>query len=334
MLKDLVIGDMHFGVKSNNVTWLDQQVRFFNEQIFPLVESHDRVIILGDLFDVRYSVQQQVGYEVKNLIRRLSSMNKPVYIIAGNHDYYSPIIDFEKCNAYEVVFGEEFEMVHDNVHFITSAPLLTDRTLMLPWYCTEDEERYVQVTKEYRGQYDVIYCHTDLEHWPENKIALKGDAVVYSGHIHYPWTNPQAGLYNIGAACAFTFNDVNAERYVYTICGKDITERHKNVTTPLFKRFYNERVFTLQKEDTINSYVHLYISKENIAKASYIERIAEIKKTFPYLLMRVVQTDELFDSLTIGGADLSTNIHEYIHKNMPQHLQPKLEIIDNKLKEH
>ena len=69
-MRELVIGDVHFGIKTNSVTWLETQLEFFNKQVIPAIkEKHiNRVIFLGDIFDIRYAVNQQVGIEVKSLI--------------------------------------------------------------------------------------------------------------------------------------------------------------------------------------------------------------------------------------------------------------------------
>ena len=121
-MKDLVIGDIHFGIKTNSPVWLEHQVNFFEKQIFPIIKknNYDRVVFLGDIFDIRYSINTQVGIKVKNLIRYMSKTFPKVefYFIAGNHDYYCPQIEFETDNAYNLLFGEEFEFVHKNIHFI------------------------------------------------------------------------------------------------------------------------------------------------------------------------------------------------------------------------
>lgn len=333
-MKDLVIGDIHFGIKTNKLIWMQKQLQFIRTQVEPLIDRHERVIILGDLFDIRYSVNTQVGCEVKNVIRELLKKHKNVdfFIVAGNHDYYSPMIEFEHLNAYELVFGEEFINAYDNLYIISSLPLLKDRTLFLPWYFTENDERYLATMKEYDGQFDIIYCHTDCEHWSEAKARLKGDAYVYSGHIHYPYVNKELKLYNIGAACSFTFNDVNAERFIYTIEDGVIVNSYENVTTPRFRRYYNDRIFTLTAEDLVNTTTQLCISPENKNKAAYRERIREIKSTYVDCDIKVVDVDEIttFDGET---ADLSTNIYEYIRQNMPSHLNNKFETLTNKLKE-
>lgn len=331
-MKDLVIGDVHFGIKTNNVTWLTQQVDFIRKEVFPRIDEHDRVIFLGDLFDVRYSINTQVGCEVKKLIREMLQHHKNVqfYMIAGNHDYYSPVIDFEEYNAYELVFGEEFILANPNLHIVTSLPLLDNRTLMLPWYFTENEERYMSVMKEYRGKFDIIYCHTDCEHWSTDKAKLKGDASVYSGHIHYPYMNDELKLYNIGASCAFTFNDVNSSRFIYTIEDGVITVSYENNVTPKFHYYYNDRIFTLTASDLENAYTQLCISKNNINKAKYIEQIKYIKSTYTDCVIKTTVIDESIND-HIGGVDFNTNIQEYIKNNMPDHLKVKYQLLNDKI---
>ena len=334
-MKDLVIGDIHFGIKTNSQIWMDKQLAFIRNQVMPLIDSHDRIIFLGDLFDIRYSVNTQVGCEVKNLFREMleNHRDKHFYLIAGNHDYYSPVISFEHFNAYELVFGEEFVNIHQNMTIVSSLPCLDNRTLMLPWYFTENDERYEATMKEYAGKFDIIYCHTDCEHWSDTKARLKGDAAVYSGHIHYPWMSKELNLYNLGASCSFTFNDVNAQRFIYTIEDGVITDKYENITTPRFRRYYNDRIFTLTADDLINTSTQLCISPENKNKAAYRERIREIKTTYIDCDIKVVDTNEIDNSFDGEMADLSTNIQEYIRQNMPQHLTKKYTILTDKLNE-
>jgi hypothetical protein len=332
-LKDLVIGDLHFGIKTNNISWLTQQLQFVDTCVIPNIDGHQRVIFLGDLFDIRYSINTQVGCEVKKKVRKMLKQypNVEFFFIAGNHDYFSPIVDFEEYNAYEVVFGGEFVDIYKNLHIISTVPYLDNRTLMLPWYFTEDDARYTATTKEHRGQYDIIYCHTDCEHWSADKTALKGDAAVYSGHIHYPYVNEESKLYNIGAACAFTFNDANSERYIYTIENGVITKSYENTVTPRFRRYYNERIFTLTETDINNSYTQLCISADNINKANYIEQIKQLKSTYINCNISTVVIDNNMQGPICSGVDLNTDIHGYIKNNIPEYLNEKYEILKKRI---
>ena len=93
-MRDLIIGDIHFGVKSNSIEWLEKQCKLINTQVVDIVKTKDidRIVFLGDVFDVRYSINQQVASEVKTCIRNLALVcnqkNVKIVFVAGNHDYY------------------------------------------------------------------------------------------------------------------------------------------------------------------------------------------------------------------------------------------------------
>ena len=73
-MRELVIGDMHFGIKSNSVEWLKKQCELLNTQVTKIIKEDniERIVFLGDVFDVRYSINQQVASEVKECIRNLA----------------------------------------------------------------------------------------------------------------------------------------------------------------------------------------------------------------------------------------------------------------------
>lgn len=333
-MKDLVIGDVHFGIKTNNISWLEQQIEFFNKKVIPLIPEHDRVVVLGDLFDIRYSVNTQIGIEVKKLVRLLNSYNKPIWFVAGNHDFYSPVMDTEQYNAYSLVFGTEFQQMNQNIHFVVKTPIWDNDTLFMPWYYTENRERYMHCINSYMissiKRTTLIYCHSDLSAWDQEMIISKGEATVISGHIHYPWINKDDKLYNIGSACSFNFNDVNQDKYIYTIENGVITKTYENDITPKFRRWYNEAIFTLTENDFTNAYVQLCINKDNINKAKYIERLKEVKE-YPAISIKVNIVDTDYEDLLKGNSCFNTNIEDYIRHNIPEHLINKYEKINNKL---
>ena len=159
-MKTLLIGDVHFGCRSNNISWLELQLEFFEKQVIPEIESgdYDNVVFLGDVFDIRYSINEQVGIEVKDLFRKLSHVSREVIVVAGNHDYYSPLQEFQHYNAYSLVFGPEFVAAHPNLHFITDAPYFSDGMLFLPWYWTED----INLFKKARFTKGIFYEDLDF----------------------------------------------------------------------------------------------------------------------------------------------------------------------------
>ena len=333
-MRKLVIGDLHFGIKSNSVTWLESQLEFFDKQIFDAIENKniDKVVFLGDVHDIRYSINQQIGIEIRNLFRKMLDKfpDKEFIILAGNHDYYTPLEEYSYYNFYELVFGDEFCKCHPNLRIINNDPWMdVDGSLYLPWYWTENEERWNEVISK-ENSAKLIYCHSDLEHWEQSKIDSKGDIIVISGHIHYPWVDIKNKLYNIGACDALTFNDVNSPRYIYTVIDGVIIEKFENVTTPKFRQFYNEEIFTVSETDFDNSFVRLYINSANVNKARYIEQIKYLKSSYMNSNIKVnVIDDNIINS--VQGVNLSTNIDTYIEENIPAHLLEKYEIIKDEL---
>ena len=79
-MRQLLIGDCHFGRHANSVVWLERQLNFFNLQIFDILKTKniDRVVFLGDLFDIRYSTNTQIGCELKSLLRKLITTFKNI----------------------------------------------------------------------------------------------------------------------------------------------------------------------------------------------------------------------------------------------------------------
>lgn len=339
-MRSLVIGDVHFGIKSNNSTWLDYQVRFFKEQVVPVIRENniDNIIFLGDLFDIRYSMNQQIGIEVRKLIIALvdTFKDKQFIFIAGNHDYYSPLEDLQEYNSYSLLFGNDFLRCHQNVIFVTRDPKLMNEQLYLPWYYTENPEHFDSLLYNYKFGVEVksIYCHTDLAIWPGARITALRGCPVYSGHIHNIQIDEENKLYNLGSACAFTFMDVNEAKYLYIIEDHKIVDKIENVTTPRFKRFYNEEIFTINEDDVKDSFIQLCISTDNINKAAYIDQVKYLKSTYTDASMRVHPIDDTMSSTTTFAAEgFNTNISQFIDDNMPEYLTVKYEIIKDKLKE-
>ena len=207
-----------------------------------------------------------------------------------------------------------------------------DESLYLPWYYTDNNEKFSEVLYDYKNP-KTIYCHTDLSTWDVGRITALKNIKIYSGHIHFGWENEEYNLYNLTAAMAFNFNDINQDRFIYIIENGEITEKIKNVTTPQFKRLYNEQIFNeLTDEYFNNSFVQLMINKQNINKANYIERIKELKHNYSEKYSLSIKIyDNVYEFEKMEFSPIQTNISEYIHNNVPNHLENKFNLVKNLL---
>lgn len=335
-MRELLIGDCHFGIKTNSVFWLNKQIEFFDKVIIPTIKTKniDRVVFLGDLTDIRYAINQQVGIELKKLIRRVVETNKRIIFVAGNHDYYSPLEQFVGYNSYELLFGEDFLMRYPNVTFVTEDPLFEDNSLFLPWYWTENPEHFDDMLYRYDIKHDVnaIYCHADLTCWPGPRIASIHGKPIYSGHIHFIVEDKICNLHNIGATFALNFNDVNQDRFIYILENHEVVEKIKNTITPRFVRISDKDIFIDDDSMYENAYVQLMVLSSNINKAEYIDRIKYLKGKYIESDVRVniVDSDMLYENTNIKS--LNSNIKEYIEDNIPENLNKKYLYIKDKIK--
>ena len=337
-MRKLVIGDLHFGIKSNSLQWLESQLELFNGQIFEIIKTKniDEVLFLGDIHDIRYSVNQQIGIELKRIFRKMlcEFPDKKFIILAGNHDYYSPLEEFAEYNCYELLFGEEFYKCHSNLKVIDKEPYIEeDGSLFLPWYWTENTDHFDEILYQFNFANEVkaVYCHADLGCWPGARIGSLRGCPVYSGHIHNIIMDPLTNLYNLGAALSLTFNDVNQQRYFYIIEDHKIVDKIQNTTTLKFIRLYNDEIFNVKESDFTNSCVELCISSTNITKAKYVEQVKYLKLTYisTNIRLHIIDDDSNLETLQVEG--FNTNINKYIEDNIPEHLDDKYELIKNKL---
>ena len=341
-MKELLIGDMHFGIKSNATYWLETQLDFFEKQIFTLIDQNpdlNRIVFLGDLFDIRYSINQQIGIETKNIIRKLANKFQyphEIIFVSGNHDYYSPLEEFDKYNAYELVFGPEFKKAYPNIRFVTKEPYFdsVDGSLFLPWYWTENPDHFDDLLYRYKFGTEVkaVYCHADLTVWPGGRISSLKGIPVYCGHIHYLYDDEIGNLHNLGAALQLTFGDTNQPRYLYILEDHKIVQKIENITTPSFKRIFNDDIFSATEEDFINSYMQICISSSNINKAQYIDQLKLLKTSYTFANIRVhVIDDEEIEKPIVSATGFNTNITDYIENNIPDHLNDKYTMLKNRI---
>lgn len=334
MKKELLIGDCHFGIKSNSTEWLRQQTDYFDTEVVSTIRDNgiERVIFLGDLSDVRYSINQQVGIELKELIKRIVEKFPSVEFIflAGNHDFYSPLEEFAHFNSYELLFDDEFMKLHKNVTFITEEPKLIDDELYLPWFWTENPDHFDDMVYRFDLKHEVkcIFCHADLTVWPAGRIASLYGSPVYAGHIHYIVDDPIGNLHNVGALFPLTFNDVNQTRYMYILEDHKVVEKIANTKTFQFRRLFNEEIFTATEDVFNNAYVELWVSDTNSKSARYIEQIKTLKSTYlnSNIRVHVIDDDEDISKLETAGS-FDTNIGQYIEENIPSNLRSRYEEI-------
>ena len=123
------LSDLHIGKRVNDFSMLEDQKYVF-EQVFDIIKSKniDGIIIAGDIYDKAVASADAVEVYDK-FITTLADINKPVFIISGNHDSAQRISFASKIlknnNIYIApVFNGKMEKVtlEDEYGYSMSAP--------------------------------------------------------------------------------------------------------------------------------------------------------------------------------------------------------------------
>ena len=355
----LVIGDVHFGVKNGSVMWLQSQISFFRQQVFPIIEKAkelnvSHVVILGDMFDVRASTNTVVAVEVRKLMREMNNAaacnDVSVYVIAGNHDYYSPDAQYKEYNAYNAVFGDDFgsavHFITDNTRFaskVSKSGVKLGEIALMPWYETSVKENLLKnisyITEKNKKGKTVYgaYAHHDMVNATISDIdtyrALRASGIPFwSGHVHYIVNHGALPLYNVGACMQYTYADADADRFIYIINEKENKKVPiRNVVTPKFSvigdgDLFDDNIVCLHKE---TEFVELDILRDNVNKQKYVDRIKEIRLMLNESEIRVKTVFQ--DTIRESGhsVTLYKDIKTYIEESTPANLKEELSYIQN-----
>jgi len=253
--KIFLLSDLHFGIRSNSLEWLENQRQFFEKFYIPYLQENfktgDSLFILGDVFDSRQSIDITILNFAISIIEKLSKI-LPVYILIGNHDCAKKYdTDVNSIVAFKFI---------KNVHIFEKPVIVTNektRILLLPWIGNrDDEEKYV---KENLGNFDYIFAHMDIAgfkydngrmiHAGVNLSKVKGIKKLFSGHIHK--RQSQRNLYYIGSPYHTKRSDIGNKKGVYLFDPQeDKFEFVINNLSSLFQRIKLENILELDLKQT------------------------------------------------------------------------------------
>jgi DNA repair exonuclease SbcCD nuclease subunit len=332
----VLITDTHFGAHNCSLTWLKSQKEFFDKQFIPHLKKRKkegynvRVIHCGDVFDSRSTINTYIATTVVDLFSQICEIVDRFYIVAGNHDYYSP--ESDNVDTVRLMF-KQLELKYGNSCFnIISQMKFSDTwcedgknvDLFVPWYEWIKHDDLVEYLENFRTScedgVDIthIFTHADLIR-EKTDIECKN---IVSGHIHTPYFKDN--IKNLGSVFALTFTDNNTARGFYEYEGGDGDLQFiENKHSIRFWRFYDDEVLDIPKEVKKEDYIEIYISKSKIAQKTYADAYAKWVKKFKNI-WRVPQIDE-------GDEQEVTNIKKFEGYNIenmtesliPDELKPK-----------
>jgi len=219
-----ILGDIHFGMRRNS-TLFNKILLDSLDWFLKGVKKTDSVVILGDIFDSRSSVDFNVLNSAIDFFIKLSRGCKEVFILVGNHDLYYKENDISSVNCRFLRFDASDDSKVAPVKIvneISEIKIQGKSCLFVPWI---DSIEHKEVAKQFLlEQYDLVFGHMDtvgLYNGKEIDTTLMFEQAdlgpstnILSGHYHK--RSDKGKVKFVGAFINQTFNDVGDVKGYHT----------------------------------------------------------------------------------------------------------------------
>ena len=273
-----VISDLHFGVHSSNIEWIEIGKDYYNNFFFPLVdkekEEGDCCLILGDVFESRQSINILVMNEAHKIVKEIAS-RMPVFILVGNHDCY-------RKNTTETNSLIAFKDI-DNVTIIESDVEIEfankSKALFIPWV---EDKKEMQEKLKTAEHHEYLFLHEDFSGMKSSAHSVVPGGLpyaivnnfdnVYSGHIHYGQKIKNVTM--VGTPFATSRSDVDNDKYVYLLDFENRTEeKFLNDYSPKFMKLDLEEAKAMKDADlkklVNNNFVDIVVDTTKVKSFDY-----------------------------------------------------------------
>ena len=245
MSKVLLITDQHFGVRNDNLHYVERYHKFYTEVVLPKIDEEGitEILNLGDTFDRRKSCNFASLEAAKDMwFRPLQERGIKQTVLLGNHDiYYKNTL---RVNSPDLLLGE-----FDNIEIIYSPGerVIGGKLMMLiPWICEENK----QACWEAINDTDAKYCmgHFELNGFDpipgytmthgDDPSPFKKFKMVCSGHYHVK--SSKSNIRYLGNPCQLYWNDYDQERGFHILNNNGSLTFHTNPFNTFHKIYYND----------------------------------------------------------------------------------------------
>ena len=247
-MKVLLITDQHFGVRNDNLHYVERYRKFYTEKVLPTIDKEGitEVLCLGDTFDRRKGVNFASLEAAKEMwFRPLEERGVKMTMLIGNHDIYFK--NTLRVNSPELLLGE-----FNNIEIIycPGERLIGGKKMMLvPWICEENRESSWEAIQDT----DAEYCmgHFELNGFDpipgytmthgDDPTPFKKFKMVCTGHYHVKST--KSNIHYLGNPCQLYWNDYGQDRGFHILnTSTQKLKFYKNPYNTFTKIYYNDDI--------------------------------------------------------------------------------------------
>ena len=277
-MKILLITDQHFGVRNDNLYFVEHYKKFYSKIVIPFIKASGikEIINLGDTFDKRRSINYMSLEAAKEMwFDPIKELGCKMTALVGNHDiYYKNTLRINSPD--ELLGGYDIDVITEPT---TRSYDGTD-ILLLPWICDENYDRTLRSITESTAP--VCMGHLELngfEAHPGHVMQTGTDMSmftkfdkVFSGHYH---TKSNMGnCYYLGNPYQLYWNDYGQKRGFHVFDTETLrTTFYRNPFDTFHKLYYNGGVTIPSEEEIKGTFVKLIVEdKGDYAKFDYVVR--------------------------------------------------------------
>ena len=277
-MKILLITDQHFGVRNDNLYFVEHYKKFYSKIVIPFLKASGikEIINLGDTFDKRRSINYMSLEAAKEMwFDPVKELGCKMTALIGNHDiYYKNTLRINSPE--ELLGGYDIDVIDEPT---TRSYDGTD-ILFLPWICDENYDRTLRSITESTAP--VCMGHLELNGFEAHPghvmdkgtdmTIFKSFKKVFSGHYHTK--SNKDNCYYLGNPYQLYWNDYGQKRGFHVFDTETLrTTFYRNPFDTFHKLYYNGGGVLPSEEEVKGTFVKLIVEdKGDYAKFDYFVR--------------------------------------------------------------
>mgnify|MGYP001354570522 CR=1 FL=1 len=277
-MKILLITDQHFGVRNDNLHFVEHYRKFYSNIVIPFIKASGikEIINLGDTFDKRRSINYMSLEAAKEMwFDPVKELGCKMTALVGNHDiYYKNTLRINSPD--ELLGGYNI----DNITEPTTRSYDGTDILFLPWICDENYDRTLRSITESTAP--VCMGHLELNGFEAHPGHVMDKGIdmnifskfnkVFSGHYHTK--SNKNNCYYLGNPYQLYWNDYGQKRGFHVFDTETLrTTFYRNPFDTFHKLYYNNGVVLPNEEEIKGTFVKLIVEdKGDYTKFDYFVR--------------------------------------------------------------